>query len=169
MTDKIAKSRNKPKKYKRGVNCGRRGPLPGSGGQPCKLNNEILLGQIQAYASLGLTVLNICRLVGIDESTFYRNYGKNKKLVQVFETGRAKGVQEAALALKDLIEAKDFNAIKFFLTHIAKWCETPQKVELTGKDGGPIEARRGLTPEEADLLRRNFLGVTDKSEGGSNS
>ncbi len=35
------------------------------------------------------------------------------------------------------------------------------RVEHTGKDGGPIETKAGLSDEAAELLRRKILGVSE--------
>jgi hypothetical protein len=149
----------RPKKYVRGKNCAKTGPLPGNGGRPKVFDDEITLGQVQAYAALGLTIKNICDLLGVDESTFHRNMQKHTKLSQVFTKGRAIGVSEAALALKDRIDAKDFNAIKLFLMHIGKWSET-QRLELTGEGGAPVKVEaKGITADLADQIRRLILGV----------
>jgi hypothetical protein len=87
----------------------------------------------------GLNPAEIAFSLGCQEHEIKDNYEQELLHGVALVTGRVGG------ALLKQAERGDVNAARFWLQSRAKWT-IPQHVELTGKDGGPVqvEARRQL-------------------------
>ena len=104
--------------------------------------------EVSALTSFGITQEDISAYLDIDSKTLRKYY--ERELL----TGTVKA--NAAMA-KRLFDAgiKDGNvpAMIFWLKTRARWKETPQEVELSGKDGGPIKQEISGAEKFAAILQ----------------
>lgn len=111
---------------------------------------------VEQFAAFGIPVEEMTNLVTdkngkpIDEKTLRKHFKAE------LETGRVKANAKVAMTLYSKALAGDTTAMIFWLKTRARWKESPQSVELTGKDGGPIETAGPVTPEEAAAIARRL-------------
>lgn len=111
---------------------------------------------VEQFAAFGIPVEEMTNLVTdkngkpIDEKTLRKHFKAE------LETGRVKANAKVAMTLYSKALSGDTTAMIFWLKTRARWKESPQSVELTGKDGGPIETAGPVTPEEAAAIARRL-------------
>lgn len=89
-----------------------------------KKNFVVDYEKAEALASKGLTNEQICRCLGISETTFYAKMQKDVKFQDIIKKGQAKGIAVIANALFENAKAGNVTAQIFFLKARAHWKDT---------------------------------------------
>lgn len=126
---------------------------------PTKQSRE----RVCKMVACGLSVQEVGYILGIAEHDVKAHYAEEIEHGMAFVTAMVGGS-----LLKQALRG-DVNAARFWLQSKAKWT-IPQHVELTGKDGGPIqvEARKKLIASVLDIAsRRKKESKEDPAPGSS--
>lgn len=127
------------------------------GGQPHE-PTDLTRAQVDELCNLGMTQLQIARILHISEPTLRKHYREE------LDAGDARATSEVARNMLNIARDPEHKSAAmvgmFWLKTKGGWRETT-KLEHTGANGGPIqlEARaatidpRILTPEQRDSLR----------------
>jgi hypothetical protein len=118
------------------------------------------LAKVEQLASICGTQEEIASALGISVDTLSRRTKDSADFAEVFRRGKLKGNLHAKSKLRAAINKGEAWAIKLYLaTQCEGWSEKSQ-LELTGKNGGPIETKENkeLTGAElkAELARRGL-------------
>jgi len=100
------------------------GPPKGSGGRPPKITwDEQMLKHVERLASKGLSIKQICALLGITDRTWRKNCKKTYGLNSAFKKGRAAGVELEADILHEEMRAgyNRLKAVTYFLDRRGGW------------------------------------------------
>lgn len=133
-------------------------------GRPSKLTPELQKSIVQSLA-YGIDIETACLREGIARSTFYDwlNYGKaGREPYADFFTACEQAMAEVERKITASIllhTKKSWQAGAWWV----KWRKTQgrQQVELTGKDGAPLQTN-GLTAEAAEVIRETILFGREK-------
>lgn len=79
--------------------------------------------KIEALASRGLTMDQVCHNLGINRRTFYVHRQKDPALEEAYERGKAKGIAQVANVLYEKAIAGDNYCIMLFLKCRGGWSE----------------------------------------------
>lgn len=99
------------------------------------------LGKIESMAALGMSQRQIAEALGIHEATLCEKKREFTEFGEAINRGKAKGIATVANKLMEKVRGLDTASIIFYLKCHAGWKETGV-LELTGKDGGPIETKQ---------------------------
>lgn len=113
---------------------GKRGPKKGAknAGRPRKVLTEEHIRQVKAMAGLGLSLVEICRVLHISHDTIERRKKENEQLLRAWEDGKAEGHAYCANKLRDHIRNGNLNALIFCLRARHKWRDAgDEKAEST--------------------------------------
>jgi len=111
---------------------------------------------VEQFAAFGIPVEEMTALIldkagkPIAEKTLRKHFQAE------LDTGRVKANAKIAMTLYSKALSGDTTAMIFWLKTRARWKESPQAVELSGRDGGPIETSGPVTPEEAAAIARRL-------------
>lgn len=109
--------------------------------------------QVEHLAAFGIPVEQMVHLVfdaagkAISENTL-RKYFRTE-----LGTGQVKANAKIARTLFEKAAGGDTTAMIFWLKTRARWKESPQSLELTGRDGAPME-QVAMTPSEFEKVAR---------------
>jgi ECF sigma factor len=104
------------------------------------------LKQVETLSGLGLTIGDTAAVLGISKRTLERRLADTPEVAEARTRGKAVANSNVAKKAYEMAKAGNVHLIKFWLATQAGWKET-KKVELSGEDGGPIEATY-VPPEE---------------------
>lgn len=114
--------------------------------------NDIDWSKLEFLASRGLSLQEIADCLGISDKSMYNYRKKHAEITEAIRIGRSKGTSVIKNSLYEKAKDGDVPAIKFYLVNVSNWMERAAH-ELTGKDGGPIEAE-----VKVDDYRERVLG-----------
>lgn len=97
------------------------------------------LSQVAKLAGYGLTQAQIADWFGVHDRTLRKWMEADDAIAAAYKTGRAKAIDTIASKLYERAKEGDNTAAIFWLKTNAGWRET-NRTELTGADGGPIQA-----------------------------
>lgn len=101
--------------------------------------NEEDYAKIERLAGQGLNREQISHVLGVSRATFSRKTAADEKIEAAIKDGRSKAIAMVSNRLfQDALEPRNLGAQVFYLKNQAGWRDRAD-VELTGKDGGPIE------------------------------
>jgi len=98
-------------------------------------------------AAFGLRQSDICQVSGISEPTLVKHYANE------LATGKLRANVKVAQTLYKKAIAGDTTSAIFWLKCRAGWKDA-QRLEMTGKDGGPIESVSMTKDEFAQIAAR---------------
>jgi len=114
--------------------------------QQIQHNKKALLEALEK--SLGV-VTTACKSVGLDRATFYRYYHADEAFRQAVDDIENVALDFSESNLHKRIAAGDTTAIIFHLKTKGKKRGYVERIEQTGKDGGPVETML-ITPKADD-------------------
>lgn len=117
---------------------------------------DVDLAKVEQYAALGLSQEQIAQCLGISPRLLYYKKKQSAEFAEAIKRGKAKGIAVVTSKLMEQVKAGNVTAMIFFLKSQAGWKEA-KSVELTGKDGAPIEMR-----SEVVELTQSQKAVLDK-------
>ena len=103
---------------------------------------------VEQLAAFGIPVESMTLFVkdkagkSISEKTLRKHFAKELDL------GEMKANVKVAQTLFKKAISGDTTSMIFWLKTRARWKESPQQVELTGKDGGPVEQKTTVVDEQ---------------------
>ena len=103
---------------------------------------------VEQLAAFGIPVESMTLFVkdkagkSISEKTLRKHFAKELDL------GELKANVKVAQTLFKKAISGDTTSMIFWLKTRARWKESPQQVELTGKDGGPVEQKTTVVDEQ---------------------
>ena len=103
---------------------------------------------VEQLAAFGIPVESMTLFVkdkagkSISEKTLRKHFAKELDL------GELKANVKVAQTLFKKAISGDTTSMIFWLKTRARWKESPQRVELTGKDGGPVEQKTTVVDEQ---------------------
>lgn len=103
---------------------------------------------VEQLAAFGIPVTSMTLFVkdkagkSISERTLRKHFAKELDL------GEMKANVKVAQTLFKKAISGDTTSMIFWLKTRARWKESPQQVELTGKDGGPVEQKTTVVDEK---------------------
>lgn len=101
---------------------------------------EIDLQKVEQYSALGLSQEHIAQCLGISERTLRNRKKESSEFAEAIKRGKAKGIALVTSKLMEQVKEGNTTAMIFFLKTQAGWKEA-RAVELTGRDGAPIETK----------------------------
>lgn len=103
---------------------------------------------VEHLAAFGIPVESMTLFVkdkagkSISEKTLRKHFAKE------LDQGELKANVKVAQTLFKKAISGDTTSMIFWLKTRARWKESPQRVELTGKDGGPVEQKTTVVDEQ---------------------
>lgn len=133
--------------------------------------DEKQVDEIRMMVASGLTHGEVCRIKGISADTLRRRAKENPDLAAALEDGQNQATVAMAHAVFRAANKGDMRAATFWLSRRGgdAWKEKP--IEITGKDGGPIQLQAvateiaNMTPEQ----QRAWLEQQRKLDEGDDS
>lgn len=110
--------------------------------------------EVARLASYGLTQEQIADFFGLSESGLRRRFLDDPVLSDAYKKGRAEALSKVAQTVYMKAIGGHVACAFFYLKTQAGWRET-ERVEMTGKDGGPIQY------EDIEQARERLLGRID--------
>lgn len=111
------------------------------------------IADIEAYASRGMTLIQIAHSLGIGESTLYKKKALNVKVREAILRGRSKGIAVISNALFESAKAGHYGAQRFYLINRAKWTD---QVELIDNPNGDIPPKALKADKVNDAKKLNL-------------
>lgn len=131
------------------------------GRKPKELDDE-QRAQVEALAAY-LTQEQIADYFGIGKTTWFAMLERDPDISERYKRGKARAVGAVAQNLIKKAREGDNACMMFYLKTQAGWRET-QHVEMTGKDGGPVQTETTVS----DDLRAALDAIAGKiASGGS--
>lgn len=117
---------------------------------PENMINDYVLDRCRAYASRGLTKVQIGKLLGLKKNQVAKIPAEMlRRFDEEFDTGVAQGVAQVSDRLLKAALAGEQWAVIFYLRHVGKWTE---RVDLTVNDRALAYER--LPPELKTIMMR---------------
>jgi len=107
-----------------------------------------LISKVEALAATGLTIEQICSVIGWNPNTLYKKKKAHNELSEALKRGQDRGVATITNALFQNAKQGNLGAQVFYLKNRAGWRDKFDQ-EITGKDGAPIQYVK-LIPTDAD-------------------
>jgi hypothetical protein len=124
------------------------GKSPNPEGRPRKDLSSQQLEKLEEMAAYGLTQAHMAVELGVSERTLRNRIAEGGPASVAYEKGRARATLKVAKKLYEMAIAGDKTCLIFWLKTQAGFSEKSH-VELTGKNGGPVEvAETQLTDEQ---------------------
>lgn len=124
-----------------------------------------LLKKIEAQAERGMTRKHIQDYHGISEFKWAKKSVHKVGFEKSYLKGRASGISFTAGKLMDEIKKGNLDAIKFFLSRIAKYSEAPESDTNEPKKEKPKRLIISVTdPIEAAKIYQEFMRGSSKNE-----
>lgn len=121
---------------------------------------EFDLAEVEKLAGLGLTRKQIADSLGISETTLYSRRQESGEFDAAIKRGAAKGIQTVANSLfQNAVVNNNSTSQIFFLKARAGWRDT-DRLEITGKDGAPIELKSAESEKRIQELM-SILNLQD--------
>lgn len=114
-------------------------------GRPKHVPTDLNRQKVKNYSASGTTVVDIAQKLKIDKETLYKYYRDE------LEDGRIDANANVAGVLYKTAMGGNVTAAMFWMKTRAGWKET-SGLELTGKDGGPVELSEAKTKLLAGLI-----------------
>ena len=97
-----------------------------------------LISKVEALAATGLTIEQICSVIGWSHDTLYRKKKMHSELSDALKRGQHRGIATITNALFQNAKKGNLGAQIFYLKNRAGWRDKSEH-EHTGKDGSPIQ------------------------------
>jgi hypothetical protein len=121
-------------------------------GRPAWVPNEETLKTVESLAAQGLTQEQIASCLGICVDTLIEKKKEYSEFSDSIKRGQSKGIAAISNSLFQSAKSGNTTAQLFYLKCRAGWKET-NAMELTGKDGNPIEIDIDVTKLSEEQLR----------------
>lgn len=95
--------------------------------------------QIETMAGLGMSGQDIAHVMGISRSTLYKRLNDTGLSSDTIKAQRKKGVAKVRQTLYQMATSGKVPAATFFYLKTIGGLREKDRVELTGKDGGPVQ------------------------------
>lgn len=125
--------------------------------------DEKQVAQIETMAGMGLTMDKIACLMGVCKKTLERAAKREERVKVAIEKGRHKTEFNVAGFLYKNAEKGNVTAQIFMLKTRFGYREV-ERLELTGKDGGPITVKEKLSEEEIDKRLAKYDRLLKKAD-----
>ena len=103
---------------------------------------------VEQLAAFGIPVESMTLFVKTKEGKPISERTLRKHFVKELDQGELKANVKVAQTLFKKAISGDTTSMIFWLKTRARWKESPQRVELTGKDGGPVEQKTTVVDEK---------------------
>ena len=103
---------------------------------------------VEQLAAFGIPVESMTLFVKTKEGKPISERTLRKHFVKELDQGELKANVKVAQTLFKKAISGDTTSMIFWLKTRARWKESPQRVELTGKDGGPVEQKTTVVDEQ---------------------
>jgi len=103
-----------------------------------------LISKVEALAATGLTIEQICSVIGWCPDTLYRKKKTYSELSEALRRGQDRGVATITNALFQSAKQGNLGAQVFYLKNRAGWRDKFEQ-EVTGADGGAIKTDNSWT------------------------
>lgn len=103
---------------------------------------------VEQLAAFGIPVESMTLFVKDKAGKSISERTLRKHFVKELDQGELKANVKVAQTLFKKAISGDTTSMIFWLKTRARWKETPQRVELTGKDGGPVEQKTTVVDEQ---------------------
>lgn len=103
---------------------------------------------VEQLAAFGIPVESMTLFVKTKEGKPISERTLRKHFVKELDQGELKANVKVAQTLFKKAINGDTTSMIFWLKTRARWKESPQRVELTGKDGGPVEQKTTVVDEQ---------------------
>ena len=103
---------------------------------------------VEQLAAFGRPVESMTLFVKTQEGKPISERTLRKHFVKELDQGELKANVKVAQTLFKKAISGDTTSMIFWLKTRARWKESPQRVELTGKDGGPVEQKTTVVDEQ---------------------
>lgn len=121
------------------------------------------LDKIEKMASLGLSINQICAILGISTDTFYRRCKESEgKLSATLLKGRSNAILNVSQKAYELALQGDTGMIKYYLSCIAGWSEKTQIMVEGGLK--PIALEHSISDETLSRMANLYLEGKSKNE-----
>jgi hypothetical protein len=100
--------------------------------------SDEMIRKIETLAAQGMSQDQISYALGISKGTYFKEKRNNPTINDVWSRGKAMGIAKVSNALFQAAMGGNVTAMIFWLKANAGWRDV-SSVEMTGKDGGPIE------------------------------
>ena len=118
---------------------------------------------VQTLAAQGMTKEQLALSIGMSHDTYTRREKEDEELFLAFARGKSEGIRKVSGALFSKAVGGDTVSMLFYLKAMAGWRDTAA-VELSGKNGGPVEVNDVKTQLAQKLLK---MGGASGSEGNA--
>ena len=134
--------------------------VPGQGRRGGKMTlTDDEIANIQKLAAV-LNFQQICDFLGVGD-TYVKSQMKDRPEVkEAFHKGRNSAIATVAKGLLQKALDGNLTAQIFYLKTQAGWREK-ESIELTGKDGGPIETK-DMSDDPIGILSRRIVGIASR-------
>ena len=103
---------------------------------------------VEQLAAFGIPVESMTLFVKTKEGKPISERTLRKHFVKELDQGELKANVKVAQTLFKKAISGDTTSMIFWLKTRARWKESPQQVEVTGKDGGPVEQMKTVVDEK---------------------
>ena len=103
---------------------------------------------VEQLAAFGIPVESMTLFVKTKEGKPISERTLRKHFVKELDQGELKANVKVAQTLFKKAISGDTTSMIFWLKTRARWKESPQQVEVTGKDGGPVEQKTTVVDEK---------------------
>jgi hypothetical protein len=107
------------------------------------------LDEVKKLAGLGLTEAEISYNLGFSPTYFNERKFKEPEIAEAIKAGRAKANAFVVSQLMNQVKTGNTTAMIFYLKCRAGWRDQPDRLEISGPNGGPM-AVTALSAEERE-------------------
>ena len=120
------------------------------------------LKQLRIMSEHGVRQESMAAILGVSRSTLQRMIKHREAVREAVEYGGARGEVKVAKTAFELAESGEHPWFtKFWLQTKAGWKDDTQRIEITGKGGGPIQIEN-MTPEERAARINDLMKLREK-------
>lgn len=118
---------------------------------------------MEKLAGLGLTIKQICSIIGISHQTLYRRLKEDgiEKISVTLSRGRSVAISKVAAKAFDLALEGDSSMIRYILSTQAGWTE---KSQITIEGGENPLVVSSISDEQIQRMAREFLAKDEENE-----
>ena len=138
---------------------------PDKGGRPPVMLTDAQRMEVGELARVGMSMDLIADHLGIARSTLYLLRDRDEDLARAYARGLAEGLAEIHRTAFDEAKAGNPAMLQLILKTKGGWREAAQAVELTGKDGGPLQVEDVTRDAESFASRMARLAAVASGDG----
>lgn len=118
---------------------------------------------MEKLAGLGLTIKQICSIIGVSHQTLYRRLKEDgiEKISVTLSRGRSVAISKVAAKAFDLALEGDSSMIKYILSTQGGWTE---KSQITIEGGENPLVVSSISDEQIQRMAREFLAKDEENE-----